>query len=227
MARQVLCTRAMPWNSLLAAVLLSASPQVAPSATPSTEQSHGDAPRHAAWIRPMSATLSVLSNDLRIVSGGVHLPLMEDLGLVLELTVVRGEMDDWNPVEHFTRVGVSAGPLFSSRTRLSGFFAQPKLIAMVMHEPDFTFDGFQPKPHEGGLGFQLKVGVEAGWQFVAGPLYGSVSTGVSSGACFNCVDEAATGQMMGPKFSGAIGERVLVSPALDFQIDLLRLGVAF
>ncbi len=96
----------------------------------------------------------------------------------------------------------------------------------MLHDPDTVDDESHPRP--GGTGVQLKAGVEAGWQFTAGPLYAGVSAGVSGGACFNCAKGALIGQMLGPENSGASRtERASVAPAVDFQIDLLRLGVAF
>ncbi|MDY7232285.1 hypothetical protein [Hyalangium rubrum] len=217
----------MNLSALLVTVLLSTSAQVEPAPTAPVEPSASKSPRRAVWIRPLGLTLLAGEGQQVVVAAGVSFPLDEQRGLALELNVSRGLMErDKNVGSSFTAVSLSGGPTYSSRGLLSGFFVQPKLIGVLINDVDYFYEA-DAIQHQGGTAFQLKAGVEAGWQFVLGPLYGSVGLGLSAGLGFNNPKGAYTGMMLGPEIAGYASEREDVAPALDFQINLLRLGAAF
>lgn len=209
----------MPLSVLLAAMVLTTPPPALPEAV--------EAPRHTVWLQPAGLALALGGPNERMLflSAGLGVPVLRDDTLSVEVTVVRGPMDQTRPGSPaFSRVSFAVGKIVSSETPLSGWFYEWKVIGMVLSEPDYIYD--ERSRHLGGRGFMLKCGLDVGWQFVTGPLYGAVLLGASYGSCMNCPKGVRRGHLFGPQLSGISDERE-ETQVLDFNLNFLRLGTAF
>lgn len=205
-------------RALLFAVLLS----------PVASAQEASAPRRfAIWTRPVGMSLAAFGGPL-VLPLGVTLPV-NDRTVHLEATWVSSSASRCPDCGDYWQLWFSAGSVLpESEVSLNGFFFHPHLLGAISNDagaPIDTLPDGSRVGHLAGLGAELDVGVDAGYQLTVGPLYLAASLGGSAGYCFNC---GATGptMLLGPAMWGGSltrGNRFVWSPGLN----LLRVGGAF
>jgi hypothetical protein len=162
--------------------------------------------------------------------GGAYFPVGQDHGVGVELTVVNFNgvnIPEWE-VPAFWQVWLSGGPMIKLTRpgELSGFFLQPKVLAVYSNERatpvSGPFTGIRNFP--AGQSFELAAGADLGYHHVIGPLFIGTQLGASAGYCINC---STTGfsSLLGP-WAWGFGER-RNRPTVEINVNLLKLGLAF
>jgi hypothetical protein len=216
-------------NALLLALVLAASSEV--PLIPETPPAEAPAPRHALWVQPVGTVLFGLYGQALYLPLGANLPLTEKTSLALELTPVVGSwVYDIGAIPperalHW-RVLAAAGPLFSfGGGPLSGPFVQPKLSTVLASDPDYAEDMIRL---QGGVSFELQLGLDVGWQFSGAGWYVAPMIGASAGYCFNCTGDSDewVSSLITPMAREYSDQR---SPRRVFNLNLhlLRIGTSF
>lgn len=183
-------------------------------------------PLSTAWNSPLRSPTAVVF-EVPVV---LVLDWRDELAWTLELTpsVTHGQS---RGVEYQSRRLLSAVGLTIFERAGGGFFATPKLFAVIAAEGEGSLATLMRRISLDTMSSQFSVGADVGYEWRFERLVVAVVAGMSAGAGHNMREADAndlfTASLVSAPLGGVSGRRVERRPVVDLNLNLLRVGVPF